>query len=389
MLGDFSLTLGRRKISDNDNRSHKVWLLLSYMIFSRDHSVSQQDLYRLLWRDESSSSNPVNALKTMFHRVRATLDGLGPNMGHQLIIRRQASYAWNTEIPFRLDVDLFEEACRQAEKESDPSKKLELQIQALSYYQGDFLSKLASEPWVTPLNIYYHNLFLDLVRSALPVLLETKRYQEAADLSRHALRTEPYSEELYIYLMRAQLALGDQKGTIETYETMQELLFSNFGIMPSEESTHLYREAGRFINRQVVDLPTLREQLRSTEAIPGALMCDYDFFQAIYCALSRSMSRNGDVAHIALISVCPKGKALSKRSLRCCMDNLQDLLRSNLRKGDIFARCSASQYVLLLPLANYENSRMICDRITLNFSRQYPHSPAYLQAGTQPMEPAE
>ena len=67
------------------------------------------------------------------------------------------------------------------------------------------------------------------------------------------------------------------------------------------------------------------------------------------------------------------------------MDNLQGVILSRLRRGDAAARCSASQFVLLLPQASYENGQMICSRILRAFARQFPHSPARLQISVQPL----
>lgn len=67
------------------------------------------------------------------------------------------------------------------------------------------------------------------------------------------------------------------------------------------------------------------------------------------------------------------------------MNNLQVLVQNNLRRGDVIARCSISQYIILLPQANYENSRMVADRLVSAFYRRYPHSPARLRYTVQPL----
>ena len=77
MLGSFSISMGDERIDDSANRSHKVWLLLAYLIYNRRRIVPQEELVDLLWGDESNSANPVGALKTTLHRARATLDQLG------------------------------------------------------------------------------------------------------------------------------------------------------------------------------------------------------------------------------------------------------------------------------------------------------------------------
>ena len=386
MLGGLSIRLNGREINDNDNRSRKIWLLMSYMIYCRTRPISQDELADLLWGDEERSSNPVNALKTMFHRVRSLLNQLDGAAGHNLIVRREGTYAWNQEIPFFLDTDQFEALCRAGTAQDDEDLRLETYLQALALYGGDFLPKLSSEPWVVPISAYFHNLYIRTVQETLPLLEGRGRLREAVDLCRRSVEVEPYNELLYQHLMQNLLTLGEQQAVISAYEEMSQLLFDSFGIMPSDETRAIYREAMRTVNDKAVSIITLREQLREPDGVSGALFCDYDFFKVLYHAEARAVARSGDAVHIGLISVTDEqNQELPKRSLDRCMENLQELIRASLRKGDIAARCSVSQYILMLPQANYENSCKVCERVIRAFSRQYPHSPATLHYSVQPL----
>lgn len=388
MLGSFSIRMGEQEINDSDNRSKKVWLLLAYMIYCRSRSISQEELVGLLWNGDESSSNPFNALKTMFHRVRTSLNQLDSSAGHTLIIRREGSYAWNTAVPFVFDVDEFERLCRSGSALSDKEERLDIFLQALALYQGDFLQKLSSEPWVVPIAAYFHNLYVQTLLETLPLLEEKGRLNEAEALCRKGVEIEPYNELLYQHLMRSLMDQEEQRAAITVYENMSQLLFDSFGIMPSDESRALYREAVRTVNDRAVSISTIREQLREPDGAGGALFCDYDFFKIIYHAEARAIARSGAAVHICLLSVTDEqGGDLSKRSLDRCMENLQELIRFSLRRGDVAARCSVSQYILLLPQANYENSCKVCERIIKGFCRQYPHSPAQLHYSVQPLEP--
>lgn len=120
----------------------------------------------------------------------------------------------------------------------------------------------------------------------------------------------------------------------------------------------------------------------------GAVLCEYDFFRLLYQVQARAIIRTGEVIHIALLSVHGQNrKELSRRSLDCAVENLQELLLQNLRQGDVVSKCSVSQLVIMLPQANYENSCAVCQRIIKNFYRQYPHSPADIHYSVQPLEP--
>lgn len=388
MLGTFSIAFRDSEINDGGNRSRKVWLLLAYMIYCRNRPVTPEELVNLLWGDEERSTNPLNALKTMFHRVRTFLNQLDSGVGHEFIIRRDGSYAWNTDVPLTLDIDEFDRLCQAGARAESDREKLDLWMQALTLYQGDFLAKLSSEPWVVPIAAYFHNLYLKTVLQVIPMLEQAERWQDSADLCRAATVQEPYMEDLYRHLMTALLHLGDQHGAVAVFEDMSELFLANFGIMPSDELRSLYRDALRCLNERTMSPGMILDQLREPTDGGGALICDYDFFRAIYHSIARMIERSGDAAHLALISVLSDSdKELSRRSLDCVIENLQDLIRINLRRGDVAARCSVSQFILLLPQANYENSCNICERISKAFVRQYPHSPARLQTSVQPLEP--
>lgn len=388
MLGEFCLQNGDAEINDGANRSRKIWLLLAYLIYNRNRPVPPEDLIELLWGDEESSSNPGNALKTMFHRLRNMLDELDERGGRELILRREGTYAWNTDIPLELDIDLFDELCQKGTATQDEEERLSIWLKALTLYHGDFLDKMSSEPWVVPIATYFHNLYVQTVLDTLPLLESRERWADGAELCKAALVHEPYMEELYTHLMTAYLRQGLSQDAVKVYETMSELLLSNFGVMPSDEIRTLYREAIRTVNTKEVSPGFILEQLRESSSVGGALVCDYDIFKIIYHSVARSIARSGDAVHLVLISAqTASGEPLPKRSLDRVVENLQEVIRGGLRRGDVMARCSVSQFVLLLPHANYENSRMICERISKSFSRMYPHSPAVLRSSIHPIEP--
>lgn len=388
MLGEFSLRNGEAEINDGANRSRKIWLLLAHLIYNRSRTIPPEELIELLWSNEESSTNPGNALKTMFHRLRNMLDELGGQGGRELILRREGTYAWNTDISLELDVEQFDALCQQGATARAEEEKLNIWLQALALYKGDFLDKMSSEPWVVPIAAYFHNLYVQTALRALPMLESRERWADAAELCKAALVHEPYLEELYSHLMTAYLRQGLSQSAVKVYESMSELLLSNFGVMPSDEIRALYREAIRTVNTKEVSSGFILEQLREDASPAGALVCDYDIFKIIYHSVARSIARNGDAVHLALISAqTSTGEMLPKRSLDRVVENLQEIIRTSLRRGDVMARCSVSQYVLLLPHANYENSRMICERISRNFSRMYPHSPAVLRSSIHPLEP--
>lgn len=388
MLGRFSLSDGENKIDDEDNRSRKVWLLLSYIIYFRRRSIPQEELINLLWGEDGRSECPVNALKTMFHRVRIMLDGLGEDAGRELIVRRNGTYAWNNSVGVVFDLDDFEALCREGAAEKEPEIRLKKYRSAIELYAGDFLSKFSAEPWVVPVNAYFHNLYVQTVRETISLLEAAGSTDEVVALCRRAVEIEPYEEDIYRHLMENLLKNGGGRDAVAVYKSVRDILFNNFGVSPSEETVAVYRKAINSINDREVSIDTVCAQLREKSESDGALLCDYDMFKTIYHIIARSIVRSGEAVHVGLVTVSGAKGALPKRSRDVSMENLLEQVRMNLRRGDVVSRCSISQYVVMLQQSDYENSCMVMERICRSFGRRYPHSPALLRYSVQPVEPS-
>ena len=386
MLGQFTLRYGDRTISDSDDRSRRVWSLLAYMLYNHGRSFAQEELIHLYWSNNEKSADPGNALKSIFHRIRTALDKLQPGLGRLLIRRKAGRYFWNNVMPLSLDIEDFEAHFHAAEAAGDDDVRLAEYQAALTLYAGDPLPRMTDEIWTIPIVAYYHSLYTRAAAGAIELLEKQERTAEAVALCRRAIHIEPYQEDLYEHLMRGLLRTGDMKGAMSVYEEMSEQLFAHFGVMPSETLRTLYRQATRTVNDRTLTMDEVCSQLAEPAPHGGAMVCEYDFFKILYRAEARSIARNGHSANICLLSVSGKdGEMLARRSLDPAMNNLQVLVQNNLRRGDAIARCSISQYIILLPQANYENSRMVADRLVSAFYRRYPHSPARLRYTVQPL----
>ena len=386
MLGQFTLRYGDRTISDSDDRSRRVWSLLAYMLYNHGRSFAQEELIHLYWSNNEKSADPGNALKSIFHRIRTALDKLQPGLGRLLIRRKAGRYFWNNAMPLSLDIEDFEAHFHAAEAAGDDDVRLAEYQSALALYAGDPLPRMTDEIWTIPIVAYYHSLYTRAAAGAIELLEKQERTAEAVALCRRAIHIEPYQEDLYEHLMRGLLRTGDMKGAMSVYEEMSEQLFAHFGVMPSETLRTLYRQATRTVNDRTLTMDEVCSQLEEPAPHSVAMVCEYDFFKILYRAEARSIARNGHSANICLLSVSGKdGEMLARRSLDPAMNNLQVLVQNNLRRGDVIARCSISQYIILLPQANYENSRMVADRLVSAFYRRYPHSPARLRYTVQPL----
>ena len=386
MLGSFTLRTGNNLISDESNRSRKVWALLAYLICHRGTSISQKKLIELLWGDDPSSNNPENALRITLHRLRSQLDLLWPGAGKDLILHKNGGYSWNTQASIQVDSDRFEQLFQ--DKNVPEATRLEYCLEALSLYQGDFLERQSSESWIIPVASHFHNLFVMLTLEAADLLSRQGRHQEAVQICRRGINAEPYYEPLYQMLIKELVADGDPKEASAVYDGLRKRLFDDFGISPSEETRAIYREAVHTPEERTLPIDEVLEQLQEPEVFPGAMECDYDYFKVLCHAESRAMERSGNATHIALLSATGlTGEPLPKRSLDRIMTQLGQHIRLNLRRGDTISRCSTTQYILMLPKANYEDSCMVCRRILSTYQKSFPHNTVRIKFMVQPLTP--
>lgn len=377
MFGDFSLSENENMISDIQNRTKKIWLLLAYILCKRGHIVSRKELIQLLWGEEASSNNPENALKITFYRVRTLLDQLEPNAGHQLVIWQDNGYTWNLDIPMTLDIEEFEALCNAECK--DPAEQLETNLKAIELYKGSFLSNLPNDDWITVPRAHYHSFYINKVLESVPMLLSLHRQKEAISILKKAVVLEPFHEPLHKLLMQAHMANSDQSAAISVYETLNQRLFSTYGTKPGEEIYAYYREIMHTLTTQSLSMDMVLDYLLTNNSGPGALKCDYDYFKILCQSEARVNARNGKCSHIVLITISGKGnKALTKQPLEQSMDRLDDHIRLSLRRGDVYTQCSMNQYIIMLREANYDNSCMVAQRIVTAFNSAHPRSSASL-----------
>lgn len=366
MLGEFQIIYGDRILSENVNRSKMSWTLLEYLITYRKEDLSQKNLLETLWPD-ASNHNPIGALKTLMHRVRKLLETLQyPN--DNLIIQRNGTYAWNPDIPCTVDVDEFENLYKQATAlNSNDPKRLDLILQAIDLYKGDFLPKTNLETWCIPLHAYYHSLYIALVHEALDIFHNKKLYLAAAELSGLALTIDSYDEKFYYHHIFSLYQSGNQQGAIKQYNFATTLFYEKFGINPSDDLKALYRTIIQTRKSLETDLDIIKEQLNES-ANTGAFFCEYEFFKDIYQLELRTLDRSGDSVFIGLITLSFDPDNTPDISIQTrIMTRLQSCISQSLRKGDVFARYSILQYILLLPTISLENANLVLTRIKHNF----------------------
>ncbi len=277
LLGGFSLEMNGATLTDDINRSLKLWSVLAYLVLHRNRPVPQSEFIELFW-PEDNSSNPVNALKTLLYRIRAMLEPLfGPEV--QPILAQRGAYSWNPAVTCELDADRFEALCFQASNEDLPdAARIELYRQAVALYQGDLLPKLNHQMWLIPLSVHYHTLYLEAVKALAALLDRAELFDEMQLVCQRASSLDNLDEGLHTLIVRSLLRQGKDAAALDHYEKATDLLYRNLGVRPSEELRALYTEIMATEKTLETDLGAIMADLKETAARPGAFVCEYGFF---------------------------------------------------------------------------------------------------------------
>lgn len=362
MFGEFSIRTENSCVFETDSRSKKLWLLLAYLIFHYDRVVKINELRDILWSEAEKEKYSSSAIKTLLYRLRMELDKLWDGAGKQLILFSGNGYTWNNEFPLHIDCEQFEQLyARIAESSED---MLDETVELLELYSGEFLSHFAMEFWVTPKAVYYHNIYVESLLRVLPLMMDRRMYDDVIRLCMCASAIEPFQEEISWYWMKACVNCKQYKDAMEIYLNLRERFQDELGIVPSDELHALYGEALKCSNRSVLSVEMVRSDLSERDSLPGALVCDYDFFRVLYQSMARSVLRSGIAVHLILVTMKEKRVSASdEKRWNKLYGNLQNVIRQVLRRGDTVASCSNMQYIVMLPRANYENSCKVSDRI--------------------------
>ncbi len=391
MLGGFSLTYGEKTISDASYHLKKPWMLLAYLITFRSQEIPLEELINLLYPGEEGS-RPTGALKTLVYRVREMLEELGLPDSRDMILVTRRSYAWNAGAPLQLDTDLFELACqRSGSPWLSPEERLELCMSALTLYRGDLLSRAAGERWVGKLAPYYHSVYVRLVQTTAALLTEQERWEEVIQVCGRAIQIDGYEERFYYYLIRGLIHTGQTRQALERYRRMYSLFYTELGVPPSAEMTELYqeiiRERDRDTARETEDLAAVSSFLLREDRLAGAFFCELEVFTDIYNLEARSAARSGRTVYLAMVSVSMRDATVPPlRMLNSYMEKLADCIRDTLRRGDVVAQYSATQYILLLPVPSAEKGQVALNRVVGSFTEKYPRCPLLLRTSIREID---
>ena len=372
LFGELKITHGDKVMDYETIRSEMVTKLFSYILINHKRIVTAQELTDVLWT-EDETDNPAGALKNLVYRLRTLMKNNLNNVDYIITGRGTGTYYWNPDIPVEIDIEEFERCNTNSKMDKIPDKdKINYLTRLCEIYTGPVLSVISSEHWVIQMETFYNSLYLNAVKQMADIYYINGEFEKMEIICSDAIQHETLDEELYCLKIKSLMGQNKRKLACECYNKAVKHMQDNLGVRNPEKLTLIYSEiAGRISdNRASIDQITF-ENIDDEEP-NKTFMCDYNIvFKEIYRLEMRRVKRLGISEYVVLFTMNTKGDfkedTILRAMLKNAMDKMEGVIESSLRSGDVAAKCSDTQFVVLLPDCDKEAAEKVALRITNKF----------------------
>lgn len=119
-----------------------------------------------------------------------------------------------------------------------------------------------------------------------------------------------------------------------------------------------YNEIVEAQQKHEFNLETICRQLYQSSREQGAFVCDFPVFKEIFNLQIRNIERLDSTMFLAVIMVSKiNGEQMGSIKQENVMHGLMEILRTNLRKGDVITHFSPTMVAMLLPTVDYSTGR--------------------------------
>ena len=373
MFGGLQIHVGDQYLVEKGGRVNKPIELLVYLLLNIGAQITNEQLMESLWGDDEVE-NPAGALKNAAYSLRRLLTKVG--LDQECIITRDRQYAWNPDVPVDLDVDRFNKLYEAAMQNPDVSDEEMVRCcrEALALYAGDFLPGLSDRYWLMTRASTLRQRYLNMVLHLSDRLLasdERSGAEEVMNLCSRALLLEPLSEDIYLRHFTALRKLDMKAAVLSYYPVVANMFLDEVGQPLPESVREIYRWAAEGANLPMEDIRHIQKDLdeitRDDRPIRGAYFCPYEVFKHMYHMVVRNATRNSEDVILLLVTLVPL--EAPKQEMIRVMLSVKELIKNMLRKGDVFARYSRNQYVLMLSVKNTDDYKIVRDRLLTRYEK--------------------
>ena len=238
-------------------RSDKVRGLLSYLAVEVEQPQRREKLAGLLWPDYPEASARSN-LRRALADLRKVIDDSQATPPY--INSTRQTIQFNNDSPAWVDVTAFTKFAQTSPTQNKPT--IDHWEEACVLYKGAFMEGFSLpdsapfEEWLRLNREHLQRLVLDTLYRAADSLGEQSEYEQALQYAWRQLEIDPLREKAQRQLMRLLTLDGQRDAALGQYENLKDLLASELGVEPSQDTIDLYGLLLKDENSLVTSLAT-------------------------------------------------------------------------------------------------------------------------------------
>ncbi len=238
LFGDMRIMHDDGPIITNITRTTQA--LLAYLLLLPHRYQPRDVLADVFWGDRNQERGR-SCLKTALWRLRSVLEPEGTPPGTYLLTNPNGDIGFNWQSHHWLDVTTFEQATRRAliqPIEGMPLEDARTLEAAVSLYVGELLEGFYDD-WALRERERLRQVYLNSLAHLLRFYRRQGAYEKALENGRKILDLDPLREEIHREMMQLYVESGQRVLAIRQYEICCDLLDTELGILPMEETQAL------------------------------------------------------------------------------------------------------------------------------------------------------
>jgi WD40 repeat protein/DNA-binding SARP family transcriptional activator len=223
-------------------KSNKVRGLLAYLAVESQRLHRRDSLAALLWPDWTDKEARTN-LRYALSNLRSTIGDREAEPAYLNITREAIQF--NTESNQKIDVGDFSQVLSVNGSGNPTVEQLE---KAVDLYQGEFLEgfSISDSPpfqdWMLLKREQLHRQLVDALRLLSATYQGQEEFERALLYARRQVELEPWQEDGHRQVMLLLAESGQIGAALAQYETCRQLLKTDLGTEPSEQTVALYSQ---------------------------------------------------------------------------------------------------------------------------------------------------
>ena len=234
-LGRIRLLREGEPVTAPDWSHQKTVRELLFYLLSQPGGATREEICAVFW-PESSPEKLKKQFKNALYRLRRAV-------GREAILYHQPTrlYYFNRDLPYRYDVEEFQQAADQAANLSDPGQQLTALQRAAARYRHPFAPTLEGS-WVEPVRYGLYREYERLMLQLGKLHLSLGKPTQALETSKKLLESVSGQEDAWRLAMQAYAARGDRSGIDRVYQQCKTTLANQLNTEPSRETRNLYEQ---------------------------------------------------------------------------------------------------------------------------------------------------